>query len=479
MRFNAEINNNNVSVKMPVYHGHTKITLTDVNTGKVEIYEEDNIVTNAVANILKNPYFSLLDLNNNNVMPVKNMFAGVLCFHDPIAEDKNNYSIPADNINALIAHAGDEAHATNSNLRGNPNGAESGETTQKVGYKFVWDWATNQGNGTIAAVCLTHRIAGNIGTKPIIDYNTQPITNVTIPALSWLDAAIDKVFDREQAIQNPLIYNPETREGVAFYQINGAQMEVIKVRGGTVAFGVNDIPRKFVEVSAQTLAVSVGTGYYSCFVHNDKVYFYSHGGVADGATRVNYWEVNPSNYSVNSGVWIFPTLDIKRNFDRVNNTLYWGVHPYFPFNNGYLYLPNVGNNTFIKCNIENNADVSVLNSNITALDDRMYVGFAPINISNDFIVGSKFIINGAYLYSVPKWYNINASTTMPQSSIAAMIFNNLCLCCGEKKPSYLKASSGVVMNPYYLATINNLSNPVTKQNSQTMKIEYSITEEVN
>ena len=29
-------------------HGHTKIELTDVNTGEVEIYEDDNMVTNAL-----------------------------------------------------------------------------------------------------------------------------------------------------------------------------------------------------------------------------------------------------------------------------------------------------------------------------------------------------------------------------------------------------------------------------------------------
>ena len=33
-------------------HGHTKIELTDIHTGAVETIEKDNIVTNAVSEIL-------------------------------------------------------------------------------------------------------------------------------------------------------------------------------------------------------------------------------------------------------------------------------------------------------------------------------------------------------------------------------------------------------------------------------------------
>ena len=33
------------------------------------------------------------------------------------------------------------------------------KTTDK-GYKFVWDFTTSQGNGTISAVCLTHKYGG-------------------------------------------------------------------------------------------------------------------------------------------------------------------------------------------------------------------------------------------------------------------------------------------------------------------------------
>jgi uncharacterized 2Fe-2S/4Fe-4S cluster protein (DUF4445 family) len=40
-------------------------------------------------------------------------------------------------------------------LRGSLNLTES-KTTDK-GYKFVWDFTTSQGNGTITAVCLTHK----------------------------------------------------------------------------------------------------------------------------------------------------------------------------------------------------------------------------------------------------------------------------------------------------------------------------------
>ena len=41
-------------------HGHTRIELTDVATGAVEVVEKDNIITNAVAQIF-NGYGGSLD----------------------------------------------------------------------------------------------------------------------------------------------------------------------------------------------------------------------------------------------------------------------------------------------------------------------------------------------------------------------------------------------------------------------------------
>lgn len=480
MKFNSRIKKSEASIKTPVYHGHTKITLTDVNTGEVDVVESDNIVTNAIYDFLKHPYFGVLDLNNINVLPVKNLFAGVMCFTNTITADPNNYKTPSETQNTLIAHAGDEANTTASNLRGSPNGAESEKLTN--GYKFVWDFTTNQGNGTISTVCLTHRIAGNLGTMPLMAYNEHPFKSVTM-ALSgdYLKTKTSTAWSRDEAIQNPVIYNPDTRIGVACFQVSSSRMEIIKVVGGSSTYGINDTARYFEEVSAQTISLSIPQTYFLCFVENENtIVFYTHGGGTSN-TIINYWRVNVNSYAVSSGSWTFPTSAVVANFNRSTNTKYWGVHPLYPYSDGYLYLPNKDNNSFVKLNINNNADVSVLNTNINSFAAwEKTNGITPVVISKDFIIGAGYLINGDSVYYLKPYEFPNrvGTSTSNSNTIADAIFDGCAFAFNENLSASYAHTSGVIINPYYLATINNLDNPVTKLNSQTMKIEYTIREEI-
>ena len=64
--------------------------------------------------------------------------------------------------NPLIGYASDDANNTTDVRRGSRNLTES-----KIidgGYRFVWDFATSQANGTISAICLTNTLAGK-GTQ--------------------------------------------------------------------------------------------------------------------------------------------------------------------------------------------------------------------------------------------------------------------------------------------------------------------------
>ena len=113
----AYLNNEVVPLK-----GKTTIELTNVRTGKRERIESENMVTNAVSNILAHNYCGIA--NFNSLTPLKNMFGGVLLFKDNITENADNYNIPND-TNTCFAWAGDEAHATANPYRGNPNGGET------------------------------------------------------------------------------------------------------------------------------------------------------------------------------------------------------------------------------------------------------------------------------------------------------------------------------------------------------------------
>lgn len=165
-RYRAE---NIGGLKLPKLKGHVKITLHNCRTGKNEVVEGDNIVTNAVRDIFANNYLG--GINYGSLMPLwSKWFGGILCYENPHALDGNNELDP-DNYypqsnahNPLIAHAGDTAPSSaaiiaEDRTRGYPLSIV--KTDNSVSQ--TWEWGSEQGNGVISAVSLTHVDTGNAG----------------------------------------------------------------------------------------------------------------------------------------------------------------------------------------------------------------------------------------------------------------------------------------------------------------------------
>lgn len=159
-------------------HGHTTIELTDVNTGKKKKYEDDNIVTNALQHLLMgggvfqwNPLRNLFTSNENGTytkeMLVNTLTRGLMLFDGTIEENVENVKPPCGvsvvGCGSGITYTGDNTMA------GSYNNQESGETGN--GWKHVWDFSTNQANGSIACACLTTQGGGKVteGTFPFAD----------------------------------------------------------------------------------------------------------------------------------------------------------------------------------------------------------------------------------------------------------------------------------------------------------------------
>lgn len=77
--------------------GTTRIELTDVNTGEVETYQNSNMVTNALRDILKPLGLSKRPNRflNEFVPYYEHLLGGILCFDTEIPEDADNYYPPA------------------------------------------------------------------------------------------------------------------------------------------------------------------------------------------------------------------------------------------------------------------------------------------------------------------------------------------------------------------------------------------------
>ena len=149
--------------------GKSVIELTNVHTGQKEVYEDTNLVTEAVMDILNTNIMGILydstGFNNSNgdawKLPLKkNIMGGILLYQNEIEERTDNLYAPLDN--PLIGYASDDANNTEDVRRGSRNLTES--KVVDGGYRFVWDFATSQANGTISAVCISNTLAGR-GTQ--------------------------------------------------------------------------------------------------------------------------------------------------------------------------------------------------------------------------------------------------------------------------------------------------------------------------
>ena len=145
--------------------GRTKIELTNVHTGKKEEYIHDNMITNAVADMLTGdgvslPRASCEAFSNYNTI-ADDLFGGVMLWQEQLSSEASDYMLPL--TNTCIGYATrDLENTTSKNLKlGSFNASESSETLKE--FKYVWDFTTNQANGQISAVSLVPKIMGQLG----------------------------------------------------------------------------------------------------------------------------------------------------------------------------------------------------------------------------------------------------------------------------------------------------------------------------
>ena len=177
------------NIKLPKLKGHVKITLHNPTTGKNEVVEGDNIVTNAVRDIMANNYMGCVDYSQ--MFPLwSKWYGGILLYQAPHPTttvggeevlDPDKYYPQSDLVNHLVAHAGQTAiGATDDDLRrGNPVTSQYVHDSNSM--KMVWEWSTSHGNGTISALSLTHTDTGDagLGSNTTAFQAFQPLANLT------------------------------------------------------------------------------------------------------------------------------------------------------------------------------------------------------------------------------------------------------------------------------------------------------------
>ena len=146
-------------------HGHTRIELTDVHTGAVEVVESDNLITNAVSDIFNgyggslNKAMLLWRGDQGYTSAPKDLvtmfYGGLLLYDTPLGSDPATVFAPAGAGVVGTAMAG-QVNATKNTVRGSANLTETKIDPWSGVVTYVYEFATSQANGVIGSVCLTH-----------------------------------------------------------------------------------------------------------------------------------------------------------------------------------------------------------------------------------------------------------------------------------------------------------------------------------
>lgn len=166
MVVSEKINTHNISdLKNLKVKGHTTITLRNVKTGEVEVYEDDNMQTNAVSEMLMNcGWLGSDNLNQSNL--IEQLLGGVLLFDDEIDEDATIVMAP----DGLTMIANGAMNESNGSQEGDPTemgsyDAQNSGWQNDGSYIMHYEWSTSQGNSdhSIACVCATGKQWGYAG----------------------------------------------------------------------------------------------------------------------------------------------------------------------------------------------------------------------------------------------------------------------------------------------------------------------------
>lgn len=466
--------------------GKSVIELTDVHTGRVEHYEDTNLVTEAVMDVLncniKGMLYNSTGFNSSSgdnwMLPIKkNIMGGILLYQNAIEEREDNIYAPMNN--PLIGYASDDANNTEDIRRGSRNLTES--KAVDGGYRFVWDFATSQANGTISAICLSNTLAGK---------GTQYNSNYMVRIGNW-SVNVNDLYKPYCMRGNKRVYIGEGYRLEMTTCNNSTQATLRKIRDDYLHAALVDRPLTRLAVEADE-EISIELNHYPLF------YRYS-GGSKDGTEEPYNNNSDIWNYLYHGadGKWYGLAICANRKYSYTS-----GSREYYDHVNYEWYLDCVDGNKCTSRKIVAPSGISELYSiGMSGKWLMCYTGTKVYRIDTTNVANIELVPNITYTSSniwtyivdddivINGWYFVDGEPIIyvqgtPDASYVAWGRNQMSRYKTYAVREWMYRNSSdynlyreLYLFTPYLATINNLSSPVIKTADKTMKITYTITEE--
>ncbi len=429
--------------------GKSKIQLFDAATGKEQAcYKDENMVTNAVANLL-NPkcrYFfassNNLDAVYNRITPLaQRALGGIILWQSELPETANTILPPEDCFE--LAHAGNAYSGTAKN-RGTYNENESGPIAG--GYRHVWDFSTDRANGSFRAITLTSVKGGNTGWNAkeasgravddiynFNNFNSAPVFIKTFCPCEYTEANTTCLGRFEE---NIFLYMGVKNGAATISKISCANPAGINL---TTQIGNGTAQNTLIKTAVFADAASSNNF-----------------GTTDDGQIILMYKTASKNYKFTI---IDPiTLEISRQFTLTTEYDY-ETSSDIMLDGGDLYLKR-----------QSSAYIDKISSSSGHIYNSIQLtGSEPMCISR-FAGGFAAMSMSTFNYCCDG--ETVVPLTVPPNQCIRFLYD-----CDTSYPYILAANTNNVSYAVvsgYLATINNLDYVVTKTELQTMKITYEI-----
>ena len=473
--------------------GKTTFELTDVNTGEVEVIEDTNMITNGLQDFLATYGYFGCDVLSDDKMGASslwvNALGGLFLFDSRLDENVENTFMPA-GVKMVGNGSKDISNSGSVTELGSYNTSESGLQSDGS-VKFVYDFSTSQANGSIACACLTSKIGGYIGMGNsnekrifnkyysfatfISDDKHKRTSNIDGSKNDERHVLYASYNDNAVYLSNP--YNIKYDASHADQHWNTTKkIQILKVKAGFTSIGIkerlllNQVSETYDIDIPQDILTYMGTRTNLVYINADT----------DGNVFVVF---NTGGSTLNNGsfCWIMK-IDRERNVTHYKFTNNVGTklvfkRRYIVFNGEYLFA-YTKNTPYKLYGIKYSDSTQIIDVNLTFKSgytlfniDKNLIGMFGNSYSSDYYAPLVYdVVNNELRYCNGNDGNSSA-LYIPFIDKKGVYIMEIYQDHGNTPSKY-----SVMKDPRYLATINNLSEPVVKTASKTMKVTYTITE---
>lgn len=477
--------------------GHVILETRDAKSGRIrQRVEGHNTITPWVANaITKGDFGAMID--RNKIQPLaQNWFGGCLLTDakNPNGDDVPGFFGMIGAESNVVAMAGDDAYTGTNHKRGSADFTAGATGPMAHGYRFVWRWSENQGNGHIESVCLTRP---NLGKVQFIENgNFDYEDDLTLPKTYANDRLSNGLITITEAMEDLSVIDYEREKGFKIY-IDNYDSETTEGDLCIEEYALNTWHTHIIGASGD-VREKIGSTH---IIHLDTIKYYTSrpkisvsytGGLLhvilfpSGNGKLIDYVVNPEDYTA-----LYATYDMDytgisfceygTNFPNLNhNLLKDAFYIEYEGNKPYLYgIAEVQSVVrIVKCNLLSSEDVTDLQDDPLATDyNGVWIGLPNGDKYKQLLQSTS-----ALYYHNGKFYKTNLMDTHVQGTQNQGIHGggvygtNIIKTDTNRDASYYKMSLDAFFP--WVSTVYNLPNNeiVDKNISMTMSLVYELTE---